>query len=268
MATDDRYRYQEIIVDSGDFNTGTKNKPEFQFDQIIDDSTYFQVHRAVVPTTYYVFDSNRTSITMTTNPGAVTATYTWPVGNYTPSEWIAIMTAQLPATIVVTYDATTNKLKFKDTGGNAFTITFSATQLANTELGFDTGSISSSVISGETVIFSPNVVNFSGPNFMYLRASMASVFNNSEIFFSNSSRTSTGGDILAMIPIDQNRNSVVNYIDNTGHFFQWKSVGSKRLLFYFTLGRRTDAVDFNGQTFQLRIHGYSLSEGGLYRFNS
>jgi hypothetical protein len=96
---------------------------------------------------------------------------------------------------------------------------------------------------------------------------MAGVFNNEEIYFSNTTVTTTGGDILAMIPIDQNRNSVVYYIDASNHMFPWKTVGNKRFSMYFSLGRRTDVLDFNGIPFQVRLHGYSVKDNGPYKFN-
>lgn len=260
----DSYKYQEIVLDSGDYKHGDTNRPIFQFDQHIDDSQYFQVHRVTIPTTYYVFDATRNTMTVDGNG------ITWPPGNYTASEWIAEVTPLLPAGITVSYDPITNKLTFESAA--PFTILFDAAnevdQQGGLELGFRNDVLYNSVNNGLVwVIPSEFAVNFSGPNFVYLRSSLASVFNNNSIIFSNTTVTSTGGDILAMIPVTENRNSVVHYVDDSDQFLQWPDVGNKRVELYFTLGRRTDALNFNGHTFQVQFNGYSLKENAPYRYN-
>lgn len=263
----DSYHYQEIILDSGDRKYGTNNVPDFQFDQNIDDSQYFQVHRVTIPTTYYVFDTTRTQMEVDA------VSIVWPAGNYTAAEWVAIVNPQLPGDVQVAYDPVTNKLVF--TSSSAFDLRFDTAdpvtgrfQNGYTELGFRPAVIyNSALVSGDWTIASEFAVNFSGPNFVYLRSNMAGVFNNSEMYFSNTTVTNTGGDILAMIPIDENRNSVVYYIDHSNHMFPWKQTGNKRFSMYFTLGRRTDVLDFNGISFQVRMHGYSVKESGPFKFN-
>lgn len=255
------YTYKEIILNSADLTYGTLNSPVFQFDQIIDESHYFQVHRAIVPFSYYVFDADRTSITVNT------ITYNWAPGNYTASEWVAMMAAQLPATIICSWSSTTNKITFENTLNTPFNVSFNSAQLANEELGFPRGNTASVSTGPSHVVTSPFVVNFSGPNFLYLRSPQASIFNNTEMYFSKNNVDSLSGDILAMIPVDGNRFSVTNYVDQSANFFQWKTVGNKRFNFYFTLGNRTSPVDFNGQSFQLRLHGYSQLDEGPFRFN-
>lgn len=268
-APSDMYQYGELVLDSGDFKYGDKNSPIFQFDQNIDEHQYFQVHRVIIPTTYYVFDITRTTMNV---DGSLIS---WPAGNYTVNEWITLVSPSLPGGMTVTYDPVINKLVFRRAA--AFTILFSSSvvngqgipiQRGAEEIGFvQDVTATSSVVTGMQQITSPFVVNFSGPNFVYMRSHMASVFNNSDLFFSNTTITTTGGDILAMIPIDENRNSVTHYIDRSGHMIPWRTTGNKRVNVYFTLGRRLDILDFNGTTFQLRIHGYSLKESGPYRFN-
>lgn len=256
------YSYKEIILNSEDFTYGSKNAPIFHFEQVIDDSDFFQVHRVTVPFSYYVFDSGRTSMTVNGVP------YTWPQGNYTPNEWVAVMANLLPATMICSWDAVTNKISFKNTLNAPFNVTFAASEKANVELGFPTGDTAAVSFGTYYLATAPFVCNFSGPNFLYLRSNTASIFNNTEMFFSrNNIDTSNSGDILAMIPLEGNRNTVTNYVDQTNNFFQWKTIGNKRLEFYFTLGNRPERVNFNGQSFQLRLHGFSQSEDTPYRFN-
>lgn len=253
--------YTEIVLNSEDYASGSKNRPEFQFDQIIDDSEYFQVHRVTVPFSYYVFDSSRTSITVNGT------TYTWTSGNYTASEWVSMMALKLPATMICSWDVITNKISFTNTLGASFSVTFPSNTYAYEELGFTSTGSTSILVGANHVVTAPNVANFSGPNFLYLRSPMASIFNNSEMFYSYSTKPNISNDILAMIPIDENRNSVINYVDQSNHLFQWKTRGDKRFSFYFTLGNRTQQLDLNGQSFQLRLHGYSIIEDGPMRYN-
>jgi hypothetical protein len=261
------YDYHEIILNSSDFSYGTRNRPIFQFNQEIDNSEYFQVHRVTVPFTYYVFNENRTSITVDG------VTYNWVQGNYTASDWVGMMASQLPANIICTWEPITNKISFTNTSNVAFSVSFSNTQLANEELGFLPGSTNSVGTGSTHVVTAPNVANFSGPNFVYLRSPQASIFNNTEMFFSastlslNNSNLLSHGDILAMIPIDTNRNGVVQYTDNSAHFFQWKTYGNKRFEYYFTLGNRLEPLDFNGQPFQIRLHGFSPKDVSIYNYN-
>ena len=265
------YHYQEIVLDSGDYKHGDKNVPHFQFDQDIDNSEFFQVHRVSVPTTYYVFDETSNSFTL---DGTTTGNHliTWPPGNYTAEEWVNLMTVVLgDHGIDVEYSSITNKLTFFSIAVFGFNIQFkNSTPSSNgyAELGFAHNVLYESVNYIVTHrIEAPFAAQFSGPNFMYLRSNMASVFNNEDLFFSNTTVTSTGGDILAMVPIDQNRNSVVFYVDQSNHMIPWRSRTNKRINMYFTLGRRTKPLDFNGHSFQVRLQGYMEKETSPYTFN-
>jgi len=261
------YHYREIILNSQDFSYGTLDRPIFQFNQEIDDSEYFQVHRVTVPFTYYVFNSQRVSMTVDG------ITYVWPEGNYTASDWVGYMAGKLPANIICTWDAITNRITFSNTLNVSFSVQFTANQLAYEELGFRVGTTNSVPAGTAHVITAPFTANFSGPNFLYLRSPQASIFNNTEMFFSASTTGSndadsiSNGDILAMIPIETNRNGVTHYIDNSGHFFQWKTYGNKRFEYYFTLGNRKEPLNFNGQPFQLRLHGFSPKDSSIYNYN-
>ena len=252
MATQGEF-YKEVNLDSGSFRYGSVNKPTFYFNTFMDDMDYLNVGKVIVPTTYYVFTSAYTSCTI--NNVAVS----WPQGNYTPAEWITTIGGLYPALgITITYSPITNKLTF--TGLAAFTIVFGASELASTYLGFTTGTFSS---SGNSIV-SPNVVQMSGPNYLILHARIASVFNDNSIYFTPTQAlgVAESRDKMCIIPITENRNSVMVYDMVLDHFFEWLDTSTRNIEFYFTLGTRQEVVDFNGSTFQIKLTGYSYN-GGL-----
>lgn len=242
------YTYQQIVLNSDDVASGNR----FQFNQAIDDSEFFQLKAAIIPFTYYVFTSpNYTSCTINGT------TVTWAAGNYTASEWISVVVAQL-TNITITYSAITNKLTFVHGLGTTITITFSATEKAYELLGMNAGTNTNGTASFTT----PKTVNFSGPNFLYLRSNtLGSIFNNSSMFYSASTRLDRNtSNIIAMIPINVNRNDIVFYENMLDIFFSWPSYGNKQIDLYCTLGNRTEIMDFNGNTFQITLHGYTTQK--------
>lgn len=247
--------YKEITLDSKTFRAGNVNRPTFYFNTFMDTLDYVNVTKAIVPTTFYVFTNNGyTSCTI--NSVAVS----WPAGNYTPAEWIAYIAATYPALgVTITYSATTNKLTFTGTG--SFSISFAASELAFEYLGFNADSISSVA----NVITTPNVIQFSGPNYLILHARIASVFNDSSIYFNPSAPLGVAEtrDKMIMIPITENRNAVVLYDMTLDRYFEWLDSSTRNIEFYFTLGTRQDVVDFNGTSFQIKMAGFSYTGNGL-----
>lgn len=236
------YDYQQLTLSSDDFNYGNRNQPIFTFAHVIDELDYLQVSRVIVPTTYYVFSTGYTSCTI--NGTAVS----WGVGNYTPSEWISVVSPQV-AGLTISYSDITNKLTFSAAG--TITITFSNTQFAWELLGLNAGTNT----NGTNTFTTPNVVSFSGPNYLLLRSSLASVFNQNSLTFSAS--TIYGNNVLCMIPITENRNSVILFQETIDRYFTWPTQGTKRIDLYFTLGQRSTPVDFNGQPFQVVLGSFT-----------
>jgi hypothetical protein len=106
--------------------------------------------------------------------------------------------------------------------------------------------------NGTTTFVSPNVCQFAGPNFLYLRSSIASTFNRDELYYSQQSQPSLyPNNILAAIPISVGRYEVSFYTSNVQSFLEWSSITDKKFDMYFTLGNRREEVDFNGHSFQI-----------------
>lgn len=244
--------YKEITLDSSDYRTGSLNRPTYQFNGFIDDLDYIHIERCIIPTTYYVFTSPK-YVNMSVNGTSIS----WNAGNYTSTEWITAVQSQLtPLGVTVIYDPITNKLKFSFTSVNPTNrISFTSSQKANELLGFNVGDNYDPLSIGSS-ISSPNVCNFSGPNFITLRSTLASVFNGSSIYFSKKNET-TPEDAMIIIPITENRNSVVFYESQPDKFFQWDDTSTRNIEFYCTLGNRDEVIDFNGESFQVKIVGFS-----------
>lgn len=233
--------YKEVSLDSSSFKTGSKDRPTFYFNTFMDDMDYICVSKVILPTTYYVFSSP--SYVSCTIGGSVVS---WAAGNYTPDEWIAVVQPQV-AGLTITYSLITSKLTFSKAG--AFSIVFGATENAYELLGFPAGTT-----SGTNTIVAPFIADFSGPNYCVLHTRMASVFNGSSIYFSETTEDASL-DRMKMIPIDENRNSLVIYRNEREEYFEWFDTQSRNLEFYFTLGTRKETMAFNGAAFQIVLSG-------------
>lgn len=239
--------YSEVSFSSGDFVDGNKNRPVFTFNQAIDTyPDFFKIKLVQFPFTYYVFSAGYTSCTI--NGTSVS----WPQGNYTPSEWLAVINPQL-TNISGTYNTSQNKLVFTHSLGTALTISFSGAELAWQHLGFNSG-----VNTGASPFTSPNVVSFSGPNYVYLRSTFSSVYNQAKFINTRNTVSGAFGDVLSLIPVNVDRNQVSLYQPQDDEFFLVPSTNTQRIDFYFTLGERTTVLDFNGETFQVILTGKEI----------
>ena len=259
------YWYRELTFNSDDFKFNTQNSPGFVFDQQIQDISLLQVHRVIIPTTYYVFSAPY-YVSCTINGQSVS----WPAGNYSATSWIATVLPLLTNTNI-TYSSVTGRITISTTNASTASISFVGNptppattpppELAWEILGFNRGTTS----NGTSTITAPRVAQFSGPNFMYLRSStLASVVNNETMSYSASTTNVNAtplfnqqDNILAMIPIDENTGGVVNYVNDSARFLWFSPTTLRRVDFYFTLGNRSFPVDFNGIPFQIRLACYS-----------
>lgn len=243
--------FKEVTYDSGHFVSGNSNKGVFKFGTFMNDLDYLYVNTVILPTTYYVFSSPG-YVSMTINATNVV----WPAGNYTPAEWIAVVAPQV-AGLTITSSDITNKLTFTHAANP--TITFSATQKSWEMLGFPAAG---TYTNGTTTLTPANVIQFSGPNYAILHARVASVLNDTSLYFSSQTANlavseTVVRDKFMMIPIDQNRNSVVVYQMVPDRYLEWFDASTREMEFYFTLGSRTEVLDLNGTTFQIKMSGYS-----------
>lgn len=241
----DRYKY--IAFSSGDSSDGNKNKPVFKFQHPIDNlSDYIAIRFVQFPFTYYVFSTNYTSCTINST------NVTWPRGNYTPAEWISVVQPQL-TNITIAYSNITSKLTFTHTLAQPLTITFSGSERAFELLGFNAG-----VNTGASPYVAPNVALFSGPSYVYLHSDFASVFNQDRLVNTRQPISPNNfSDVIGMIPITVDRNQINTFQESSDVHFLTPTNYTHSIMFYFTLGERTEILDFNGGTFEIILVGVS-----------
>jgi len=185
---------------------------------------------------------------MTVNATSIT----WPQGNYTPDSWIAAISSQLSAiSVTASYSTTTGKLSFAFAG--SISVSFSAAEKAWELLGFNSGTNGPAT----STLQSPNVVNFSGPNYLYLRSNLASVFNDNSMIFSRNIRPGSANNAIKLIPVNVNSFGIIVFHEDTDRHYRWEQGGAREFEFYLTLGQREEVLDLNGGTFQLCIDGFS-----------
>jgi len=270
--------YAEISIDSRDADTSgqsgiaTTDWPVFTKRDIFQTIVGMKVLEATVPFSYYTVNSLTNTLPLRWNN--VESFITIPNGNYTPSEFIAtlnplIVTAIAAAggggTLVLSYTQTTNKFTFTFTGAPANSrITFNtilgppADALFPTNhpgylLGFYTSdnpfgttyqNLSATTTAGTTA-------NLSGPDYLVLRTNLAgNVGNNCT---STSVFTPSQGLTLATIPINVNRNEVVQWYNPVREYFSIFPIELTRMEFRFTTNDSLIPIQFNGRGFRIKL---------------
>ena len=269
-AISEDYDYFEISLDSEDFSsTNTsgftpQNWPAFEIGgaRTLVNVVAMKVISAEIPFSYYIVTSKNNTFTLTENvDGAQTISIT--PGNYTSSQMITELDTKLSATsnetYTTTYSSSTNKFTITmTTNVNAsFTLTFgSAGGTTNTDLhwflGFNSGVNSSTA----AVLVSPNSINLSGPNYLYINSQKWGQLTNN--LLPQGAENLGGGNRgpqIAKVPINVGPNEIIFYDDPAPEY--WFNVGFidalQRIDFYLTLGNFKEVIDLNGLSFCLKF---------------
>ena len=259
----ENYDYTEIYLDSRNSDRAVSSLtnldyPMFYFDDPITDIAYFKVLEAQIPFSYLVVNSTNNVFTVT--EGVDSAIVTVPVGNYNTSLMVsALQTALNTAsptgkTYTVTFSSTTQKFSFVISSGT-FVFTFgqdddNGVNNMRLVLGFNAGAIASTL----TDLEAPNVANLTGSNYVYLCSDALGV--NVETYLPNKSQNKgTKGPQIACIPVDVNPGDIMFYKDPCPE--KWFSVENlfqlKKMDLYVTLGPSPYKLDFQGQSFSVKL---------------
>ena len=189
FGLNDSLKYYEFELDSLD-NSGSYNSSASPTDwpmfliggkSPLSNIAAIKIIEVQIPFSWYVFNSGNNTFTLTEiSGGTATATVTLPIGNYTSTQLAANLAAALIAaspnssTYTVTFNVATQKFVITNTTGGAvtaFSFTFGLpTNSGNVNprlyIGFPGGVTSSTAL----VITSPNVVEASGPNYIYVNS--------------------------------------------------------------------------------------------------
>jgi hypothetical protein len=222
-----------------------------------------------VPFSYYVFISTNNTFTFEEN-GVGSSTITIPIGNYTSGEMTTLLSSLLTAastvgaTYVVTISPQTNKLTFTGSGGTLSNFRFIMGSIGGTGntsprlyLGFNGGPTSS---TGLTLI-SPNAVNLSGANYLYLNSLAIGSLLDCNLAFGSVNLGGGNGSIqVARIPVNASPGGTIIYNDPIPDF--WFDVGALENLqsfdLYLSLGNQGSTATIvplalNGLNFSVKV---------------
>lgn len=222
-----------------------------------------------IPFSYYVINSrNNTFLLFEENQTTTSSTVTLPIGNYTPNQMCAALSAALSAatlnshTYTVTYNDQTLKLAITASNISPFRLEFGApTNSGNVNprlyIGFPGGFTVSSGGAPNTMV-SPNAVMLSGPSYIYVNSdklgSLCNLFLPKGAFNLSSGNA---GPQLAKVPVTTNSGGVIFWRDPDPE--KWFSVDMLSQLadldLYLTLGNTTTQIplDLNGLSFSIKL---------------
>lgn len=269
-AISEELNYYEVSLDSEDFSSANSNSvtalnwPVFEIGgaRTLVNIVGLKVIGVSVPFSYYIVNSSNNVFTLTESvSGPVVVTLG--VGNYTSSQMITELDTQLTAlgveSYTTTYSTSTNKFTITATTvtNPSFTLTFgTAGDQGNTDLHWYLGFNSGPNPSTANVLVSPNVINLSGPNYLYVNSEKWGQLTNN-ILPRGATNLGGGnrGPQMAKVPIGVGPNEIIQYTDPDPQY--WFNVGFieslQRIDFYLTLGNFKDVIDFNGLGFCIKL---------------
>ncbi len=273
----DEYLYAEYFLDSYDnsgqanINFTALNWPRFELGGKLPLKNVVAIKflGAEIPFTYYIFKSTNNTFTLAENGGANT-TITIPVGNYTVSQMTTLLSTLLTAasgvgaTYVVTYSDTSSKLTITGSGGTltSFIITMGTVGgTGNTSprlyLGFPGGATSSTGL----VLVSPNTINLSGANYLYLNSlALGSLLDCNLPVGAVNLGGGNGSIQVARIPVTAVPGGTIFYNDMVPEY--WFDVGAlenlQTLDLYLSPGNQGSTatitpLDLNGLNFSIKM---------------
>lgn len=283
MAYSDKYQYFEYEFDGRDavlsFKDGcaASDWPAFNIARPIDNIAAMKILEVQVPNTFYQFtaENNMFGFYEETILGAFTsAVVTIPEGNYDCAMFVLVLQELLneqSATMgngnayVVSYSCRTGKLlTIKTTNiDRIFQFQFGFTGdrgVTNPRLllGFNAGTVQSSFAVGYQRILAPNVLNLSGPDYLYLNSNALGPLIN--LFLPDRAIVTSNGGLgpqIARIPVTTNSGEVIYWSDPDPD--KWFDVDGLHLFpavdFYFTLGNLSTQTPlrFNGSAFSIKL---------------
>ena len=240
-------------------------------------STAISLIDAQIPFSFYTLSSSMTSpspsgtvpcLTIQKTTGAVNYQIGIPIGNYTSDEIAAVLQTALNTawanSFVVSFSVITNK--FTISGTLAFSIQFASFSTSLTTgiamdkwasfLGFQPQIDTASAVS----ITSTLTANVGGEDYLYLRSNLGGALFESVY---KTEDTSGDNDIMARIPINVNRNEIIQWLNPRREFFTCYPQSQSRYEFWFTFRDSKKPVQFNGQPFSLKIGMMTASKNSV-----
>lgn len=172
--------------------------------------TRVSVVDAQIPVSWYLIDSTNNQITITIN--SIPTTYTFTPGNYNVNTFITAWYNTVGNSTIwnLSYDSSTNKIKFQNIGNSSFTFSDNNINSIFNILGFIPGK---TYLTGNSVLYSEYTVNFAGITKLNIKTSTFSLKN---VDSKNKGRTRA----IASIPVNASSNGIIYY----NNFTQYKSI--------------------------------------------
>jgi hypothetical protein len=271
-AISEDYDYFEVSLDSEDFSdTNTsgftpQNWPVFEIGgaRTLVNVVGMKIISAEIPFSYYIVNSSNNVFQLEefgADAGPFDITIT--AGNYTSSQMITELQTELDGSLgagvyAITYSSSTNKFSITAAGVTTFQLIFgTAGDTTNTDLhwflGFNSGI---NLSDGTPILVSPNSINLSGPNYLYVNSQKWGQLTNN--LLPQGAENLGGGNRgpqIAKIPINVGPNEIILYDDPAPEY--WFNVGFidalQNIDFYLTLGNFKDVIDLNGLSFCLKF---------------
>lgn len=268
-----KFDYYEFELDSLDNSgpTGPEatplNWPKFEVGgtQPLQNVAALKIIQAEIPFSYYIFTPQNGTFVLEEVEGGGTVNVTITPGNYTVSELIIELDLKLAAASVnvdvytTTFDSKTQKLTFTSDSAIGFKFTFGlSTNAGNTNprlyIGFPGGDVSSTA----AVLVAPNVIQLSGPNYLYVNSLKLGLLTNN--LLPKGAKNLGGGNHgpqLCKIPVNAGPGEVIYYNDPDESY--WFEVGNQptfqELDMYLSLGNTSvpRALDLNGLSFSIKL---------------
>lgn len=284
----------DVIFDSNEVGvspqvTGTYDNPTFTLLPAIEDCVGIAITKAIVPFTYYVIDETCNQFDFSYN-GSTWNNVTVSPGTYTKDNIGAQLVAAIATAgyagppLEIYMDKSSLRLVIYQTalGTGPFTITFSNPQRILADiLGFDVDSVTSTtatfrdnsenVISGLHNVTGPTVINFMGPQLMYLDSEIGS-------FIYGSFRNQTSNkNLLGAWDIDQDYHGIIKFNNEDPVRRPMTSSNISRVDLKLTIGNRTTYsvngkstpyLQLNGEPFQIGIRFWQHVKEGVEDLDS
>ena len=249
LASED---YIEVLVDSADFQAGSKNMPTYVFQYPAHDIIGYRVLEASVPFTWYVVNSGNNQFNFMRSGGSSYILITIPPGNYDNTTIVTTVigllnTADATTDFSGTCDKTTNyKFVFTNTT-NDFVLDFSMSANCASLLGFASGSTYTSTSKSLTSVYT---CNFTGAGNLFLKSNLGAGSFSSLI---TSTLGSANTEVIATVPVTVNPNSVINWQNPATQFFTVPEISINQIRLWFTQGANTTPLDFNGADYWVKL---------------
>lgn len=265
---------------SGAYAAGSKSTdwPTFLLGRPLENIAAIKILEVQIPYSFYLFTAENNTFTLKEETALnsniyTTATVTLPVGNYTsasiqPAMVTALMAASAAAgnnhTFTCTFSTLTGKLTITEpTHPNQrfYFIFGTAVDFGNDSprlwLGFDGGESDMATGTPRTLV-APNVINLSGPNYLYLNSySLGALCN---LYLPEGSERLPAGGLgpqMAKIPCTVNPGGIVFWQDpDPQKWFDLQNVNNfAQADFYLTMGNTIaqTPLRLNGNTFSLKL---------------